>query len=90
IQAVNLIGSLFYPTVLGIFIVAFFFTYIKSSAVFIGALISQAMIVVVHYLNVIGEAGFLTMGFLWYNALGCFLVVLFGFALQFIFNRNKV
>ena len=85
IQAVNLIGSLFYPTVLGIFVVAFFFKKIRSNAVFMGAILSQAVIILVHYLNTIGEAGAFTMGFLWYNALGCILVVLF----SYIFNLVK-
>ena len=82
IQAVNLIGSLFYPTVLGIFVVAFFFKSIKSNAVFIGAVISQLLIILIHYLNVEGIAGYFTMGFLWYNALGCILVVLISFVIN--------
>ncbi len=82
IQAVNLIGSLFYPTVLGIFVVAFFFKQIGSNAVFYAALLSQAVIILIHYLNTLEKAGIFTMGFLWYNALGCILVVLFGFILQ--------
>lgn len=82
IQAVNLIGSLFYPTVLGIFVVAFFFKKIGSNAVFIAALLSQVFIIVIHYLNTIDAAGIFTMGYLWYNALGCMLVVLFGFVIQ--------
>jgi len=82
IQAVNLIGSLFYPTVLGIFVVAFFFKRIGSNAVFIAALISQAIIILIHYLNTVDAAGIFTMGFLWYNALGCMLVVLFGLIIQ--------
>ncbi len=82
IQAVNLIGSLFYPTVLGIFVVAFFFKKIGSGAVFIAAIVSQIMIILIHYLNTIGAAGIFTMGYLWYNALGCILVVLFGMIFQ--------
>ena len=82
IQAVNLIGSLFYPTVLGIFVVAFFFKRIGSNAVFYAALLSQGVIILIHYLNIQEKAGIFTMGFLWYNALGCALVVLFGFILQ--------
>lgn len=82
IQAVNLIGSLFYPTVLGVFVVAFFFKRIGSNAVFTAALLSQIAIFVIHYLNTIGEAGIFTMGFLWYNAVGCILVVIFGFILE--------
>ena len=82
IQAVNLIGSLFYPIVLGIFIVAFFFKSIRSNAVFVAAVISQLIVILVHYLNVEGMAGIFTMGFLWYNAFGCILVVLIGWLLN--------
>lgn len=89
IQAVNLIGSLFYPIVLGIFVVAFFFKYIKANAVFIAALISQAAIILLHYLNVNDLAGVLTMGFLWYNAFGCVLVVLIGFIIQTGINQKR-
>jgi len=87
IQAVNLIGSLFYPTVLGIFIVAFFFKSIKSNAVFIGAILSQIAIIVIHYLNTEGIAGVFTMGFLWYNALGCILVIVFSFIIKIFRDR---
>jgi SSS family solute:Na+ symporter len=89
IQAVNLIGSLFYPTVLGIFVVAFFFKSIGSNAVFSAAIVSQIIIIVIHYLNTIEAAGVFTMGFLWYNALGCALVVLFGFLFQLFTRKNK-
>ena len=87
IQAVNLIGSLFYPIVLGIFMVAFFFKSIKSNAVFIGAIISQSLIIYIHYLNVHEIAGIFTMGFLWYNALGCIMVVLFSFLIKLIKDK---
>ena len=82
IQAVNLIGSLFYPIVLGIFVVAFFFKSIRSNAVFIAAIVSQLIVILVHYLNVQGAAGLFTMGFLWYNAFGCILVILIGWVLN--------
>jgi solute:Na+ symporter, SSS family len=88
IQAVNLIGSLFYPIVLGIFIVAFFFKSIKSNAVFISALISQALIILTHYMNLEGTAGIFTMGFLWYNAFGCILVVVISFIIQFFVKTS--
>jgi solute:Na+ symporter, SSS family len=88
IQAVNLIGSLFYPTVLGIFVVAFFFKKVGSNAVFYAAILSQLVIILIHYLNVAGKAGVFTMGFLWYNALGCILVVIFGLLLQSILGKK--
>lgn len=86
IQAVNLIGSLFYPIVLGIFVVAFFFKSVKSNAVFISAIISQIVVIGVHYLNVEGIAGPLTMGYLWYNAFGCILVVVLSFIIKIFKN----
>ncbi len=89
IQAVNLIGSLFYPTVLGIFVVAFFFKRIESNAVFIAAILSQLVIFLIHYLNTIEMAGVFTMGFLWYNAFGCILVVFFGLMIQFLLSSKK-
>lgn len=89
IQAVNLIGSLFYPTVLGIFVVAFFFKKIGSSSVFIAAILSQIIIILIHYLNTIDAAGIFTMGYLWYNAVGCVLVVLFGMIIQKFTGAQK-
>ena len=42
----------------------------------------------IHYLNTIGEAGVFTMGFLWYNAFGCILVVVLGFVIQLLAGRK--
>lgn len=83
IQAVNLLGSLFYGTILGIFIVGFFLKWVKGKAVFIGALLSQALILVIHFRNGAGLVGFTwDIGFLWYNAIGCIAVMLFGILIQ--------
>ena len=83
IQAVNLLGSLFYGTILGIFVVGFFIKWIKGQAVFLAALLSQALILVVHFFNGKGLFGMhWDIGFLWYNAIGCLSVVLFGLLLQ--------
>jgi solute:Na+ symporter, SSS family len=83
IQAVNLLGSLFYGTILGIFMVGFFMKWIKGQAVFIAALLSQALILVVHFKNGVGFLGFhWDIGFLWYNALGCISVMVFGAIIQ--------
>ena len=91
IQAVNLLGSLFYGTILGIFIVGFFVKWIKGKAVFSAAIGSQALILVVHFFNGKGLLGLeWNIGFLWYNAIGCFAVVLFGLILQlFVGNGNS-
>jgi Na+/proline symporter len=89
IQAVNLLGSLFYGTILGIFLVAFYFKYIKGNAVFIAAILAEICVVAIHYMNA-NDVGpdFLKMGYLWYNVVGCGLVILFGFVVQGIIPRR--
>ncbi len=90
IQAVNLLGSLFYGTILGIFVVGFFIKWIKGKAVFIAAIGSQVLILVVHFFNGKGLFGmFWDIGFLWYNAIGCCAVVLFGLILQVIVGGSS-
>ena len=87
IQAVNLLGSLIYGTILGIFVVAFYVKYVKSHAVFLAAIISQLSIATLHYLTTIEVV---SIGFLWYNAIGCILVVVIGILLQSIMpNTSK-
>lgn len=91
IQAVNLLGSLFYGTILGIFIVGFFVKWIKGKAVFIAAIGSQALILVVHFFNGTGLMGLeWNIGFLWYNAIGCLAVVLFGLILQLFVGNSSI
>jgi SSS family transporter len=74
IQLVNIIGSIFYGNVLGIFLLAFFIKYVKSNAVFIAALITQAIVVVLWLYDV--------MPYLWLNLAGCGLVMMIAFLLQ--------
>lgn len=71
IQAVNMIGSLVYGTVLGIFLVAFYIKWIRGHAVFVAALLAE--------LIVIATSIWGSVGYLWYNAIGCLAVV--GFAI---------
>lgn len=83
IQAVNLLGSLFYGTILGIFIVGFMMKWIKGQGVFIAALLSQALILIIHFKNGEGLFGmYWDIGFLWYNAIGCLSVMLFAMVIQ--------
>lgn len=85
IQAVNYLGSIFYGTILGIFLVAFYLKWIKGHAVFIAALLAQACVIWIDYMNRGGTAPeWLTMGYLWYNAVGCGLVMGFGTLLQMV------
>lgn len=91
IQAVNLLGSLFYGTILGIFIVGFFVKWIKGRAVFLAAILSEALILVVHFFNGQGLFGLeWNIGFLWYNAIGCIAVVLFGLILQLFVGSSSI
>jgi len=91
IQAVNLLGSLFYGTILGVFIVAFYVKKIKGNAVFYGAILAELCVVYIHYLNENNAApSFLTMGYLWYNIVGCGLVVLFGYVLELGFGKKNI
>ena len=90
IQAVNLLGSLFYGSILGIFLVGFFLKWVKGKAVFIAALLSQALILLIHFRNGTGVLGFhWEIGFLWYNAIGCLAVMLFSMILQPIVGQKE-
>ncbi|MEO6711334.1 MAG: sodium:solute symporter [Planctomycetota bacterium] len=75
IQAVNILGSLFYGTILGIFLVAFFARRVQGTAVFIAALISQVAILAIFFTNV-------EIAFLWYNPIAAAIVVVLAIALQ--------
>ncbi|MHA7059181.1 sodium:solute symporter family protein [Aquimarina sp. M1] len=74
IQLVNIIGSIFYGNVLGIFLLAFFVKFVKSNAVFVAALITQVIIIIVWWQD--------WMPFLWLNALGCGIVMFLGIFLE--------
>ncbi|RYD77052.1 MAG: sodium:solute symporter [Sphingobacteriales bacterium] len=89
IQAVNLLGSLFYGTILGIFLVAFYIKPIRGNAVFVAALLAEFLILALYFL---GEYNYLSLkiSFLWFNVIGCALVVLFGFILQMILPKNHI
>lgn len=91
IQAVNLLGSLFYGTILGIFLVAFFMKWIKGKAVFIAALMSQALILFVHFNNGdVMDGNLWDIGFLWYNPIGCLAVMLFAAILQLVIPSKSI
>ena len=88
IQAVNYLGSIFYGTILGIFVVAFYVKKIKGNAVFIAAILAEISVITIDLLNRYEMAPtWLQMGYLWYNVVGCLLVVLFGYLLQLIFRK---
>lgn len=74
IQLVNIIGSIFYGNVLGIFLLAFFFKFIRGNSVFIAAIITQIIVVFVWWQD--------WMPFLWLNLFGCVVVILLALIIQ--------
>lgn len=90
IEMVNVLGSLFYGTILGIFVVAFFIKKIKGNAVFYSAIIAEAAVLLIHFGQVYKIPIFteFRVEYLWYNVIGCGLVVLFSILFS-ILPRNK-
>jgi Na+/proline symporter len=82
IQAVNMVGSIFYGTILGIFFTAFFLKKVGARAVFWAAVLGQA---IVAYLFFCVDKN----PYLWYNPLGCGLVMGLGLLLEFLFSFRK-
>jgi SSS family transporter len=74
IEAINILGSIFYGVVLGIFLVAFFVRRVGGSAVFFAALAAQAVVIAM-FLS-------LNIGYLWYNLIGCAACIAFSMLLQ--------
>jgi len=80
IEAINIIGSIFYGVVLGIFLVAFFLKQVGGTAVFWAAVISQSVIFALYLLRHAFPA--LDISYLWYNLIGCAACVILGLVLQ--------
>jgi Na+/proline symporter len=76
IEAVNVLGSLFYGVILGIFLVAFFVKRVRGTAVFISALLVEAGILAIYWLN---QRGVVSLSFLWLNAVGAVGVLVLSF-----------
>jgi SSS family transporter len=74
IEAVNVMGSWFYGTILGIFLVALYLKKVQGNAVFIAALIAEVIVIAVYYLDIIS--------FLWLNVVGAAAVVVFALLIQ--------
>ncbi len=82
LEAVNILGSLFYGTILGIFLVAFYVKQIGGKAVFCSAVITEAIIIGIWKLDIVA--------FLWLNLIGCTLVIIIGLILQSAFPRKQI
>ncbi len=76
IEAVNILGSWFYGTILGIFLVAFYFKRIGGTAVFRAAIVSECIVIGIYLLDLIS--------FLWLNVIGAIAVIIFGFVFELI------
>jgi Na+/proline symporter len=67
VEAVNILGSIFYGTILGLFVVAFFVRYVRATAALIGGLVAEALVATLYFTS--------DLGFLWFNVIGCATVV---------------
>jgi len=73
-EAINILGSIFYGVLLGLFVVAFFLRRVGGSAVFFAAVTAQTLVIVMYFS--------LDIGYLWYNLIGCAACIAFSVALQ--------
>jgi SSS family solute:Na+ symporter len=81
IQFVNIVGSLFYGTILGIFLTAFYVKRVKANAVFFAALLAQCIVLYCYF--------FTTIAFLLYNIIGCAVVIVTGLIIQTFTSEEK-
>ncbi len=75
IEAINIIGSLFYGTILGLFLIAFFLKKVKGSAAFIGGVIAEVIVLTMYFSP-------LDIGYLWFNLVGCVLAMTIAVVIQ--------
>jgi SSS family solute:Na+ symporter len=80
IQLVNIIGSLFYGNVLGIFLLAFFFKNVKGNAVFMAALVTQMLVFTLYFLD---YKELINLEYLWLNFVGCIIVIILSLLIDF-------
>ena len=84
IEAVNILGSLFYGTILGIFIIAFCFKNIGGNATFIAALIAELTVLACYF--------FTEIPYLWFNVIGCVVLIVLAHLMNPLFviiNKNR-
>ncbi len=82
IEWINILGSIFYGVILGVFLVAFFIKFVRGTAVFVSAVISQLMVIVLYF--VLKDQ----IGYLWFNLIGCFSVIFIAFIIQLIMPKE--
>ncbi|WP_281637920.1 sodium:solute symporter [Flavobacterium marginilacus] len=90
IQLVNIIGSIFYGTVLGIFLVGFYLQKIRGKSIFYSAVISQAAIFIIYYFtNFIYPSGAEKLGYLWLNFIGALLTIILSYLFQVTIFKDE-
>jgi SSS family solute:Na+ symporter len=90
IQLVNIIGSIFYGTVLGIFLVGFYSKRIQSDAIFYSAVFSQITIFIIYYFAIyIYPSGEEKLGYLWLNFIGATLTIVVAWLLERLVFKNQ-
>ena len=91
IQLVNIIGSIFYGTVLGIFLVGFYIKKVQSQAVFYSAVISQITIFIIYYFAIfIYPSGEEKLGYLWLNFIGALLTIVLSIVIQMLVPKKEI
>lgn len=86
IQLVNIIGSIFYGNILGVFLAAFFIRPIKGPSIFWAALINQAFVITLFVLDLFEV---IKLPYLWLNVIGCVAVIIIAFIVQFFRGANQ-
>jgi SSS family solute:Na+ symporter len=90
IEAINIIGSVFYGVILGIFMTAFFLKSVRGNAVFYAAVSTQILIITIFALD---KLGYIKVAYLWLNLIGCLVVLTLAYVLNAfhngIINRKK-
>jgi len=87
IQLVNIIGSIFYGNVLGIFLLGFFFKFVKANAVFTAGLITQVIVISLYLLD---EYEHINLPYLWLNFVGCAIVIAIACVLQIMQSKGDL
>ena len=90
IQLVNIVGSIFYGTVLGVFLVGFYIKFVKSNAIFYSAVVSQITIFFIYYYTIhIYPTGQEKLGYLWLNFIGASLTVILSILAQLVLKGKQ-
>jgi SSS family solute:Na+ symporter len=86
IEALNIVASIFYPALLGVFCVAFFFKRVGGSAVFWAAVLTQLLTIGIFFMGKLYPAR--EIGYLWLNPIGCAACILFSLVFQMLIGKK--